>query len=51
MDTHTLRKGYYYSPRLKMVTKSFRKNKIMQLMRRLSMDWGGPNILFQVLEG
>jgi hypothetical protein len=27
-----------------MVTKSFRKNKIMQPMRRLSMDWGGPNI-------
>jgi hypothetical protein len=44
MDTHALRKGYYYSPRLKMVTKSFRKNKIMQAMRRLSMDWGGPNI-------
>jgi hypothetical protein len=38
------RKGYYYSPRLKMVTTSFRKHKIMQPMRRLSMDCGGPNI-------
>jgi hypothetical protein len=44
MDTHALRKGHYYSPRLKMVIKSFRKNKIMQSMRRLSKDWGGPNI-------
>jgi hypothetical protein len=44
MDTQALRKGYYYLPRLKMVTKSFKKNKIMQPMRRLSMYWGGPNI-------
>jgi hypothetical protein len=44
MDTHALRKGYYYKPRLKMVTKNFRKNKIMQPMRRLSMDRGGHNI-------
>jgi hypothetical protein len=27
-----------------MMTKSFRKNKIMQPMKRLSMDWGGHNI-------
>ncbi len=54
MDTHALRKGYYYSSRLKMVTKSFRQNKIMQPMRTLSMDWGGPNIFipgFGVLKG
>jgi hypothetical protein len=46
-----LRKGYYYSPRLKMVTKSFRKNKIMQPMRRLSMDGKGPTFLFRVEGG
>jgi hypothetical protein len=33
-----------------MVTKSFLKNKIMQPMRRLSMDWGGHNILKEGLK-
>jgi hypothetical protein len=34
-----------------MVTKSFRKNKIMRPMRRLNMDWGSTTFLFQVEGG